>query len=402
MGIFTNLFKTKIANVIYASAARATPWNREAYEQELVRALVDCIASHAAKAEAMHVVVDHDDRIKDIKRNSPYAKLLNQQPNPIMSGYDLKYKLVAQLVDKTTAMCWIKWDGVRPECMLPIPAENSTFYRVTSGGYAVQFYDHDGVQRVLPLEDMVVLRRMYNISEVSGDGNAPIYQTLDMIKASDEGLQEALSVSNKIRGLLKQKKAILNPNDVKDATKRFTDRYNEAAKEGGIVGIDAMEEYTPLNITAWAANAAQMQQIRDRVLQYFRVSADILTSNYTDSQMQAFYESVIEPILIAMGQAFTNACFTQAERDKGNRIIFCSDMLVNMSTQSKTQLISVSKEIGLFTVNEMRALFGYHPIENGDVAQVSLNFVKATDQSKYQTGEDDELENGGNVTNEQN
>ena len=371
-------------------------FNKEAYEQEIVRAVIDCIATHAAKAEAMHVILDKDGRIKEIKRNSPYVKLLNQRPNPLMTGFDLKYKLVTHVETNTTAMCYIKWNGMQPEMIIPIQYNHFEILPINGGGYAVQFDDYEGTQNALNIEDVVILRKFFNSRDVGGDGNGPIYNTLDMQKASDEGLMQALSVSNKVRGLLKQKKAMLSPEDVTKATDEFTARFEKAAKEGGIVGVDSMEEYAPLNVTPWSANAAQMKEIRENILRYWRVSNAILMSDYTESQWQAFYESVIEPRLIQMGQAFTNVCFTQRERDSGNRIIFNSSVLLNTAMQTKVNILSAAREIGLFTKNELREMFGYAPVEGGDEAQVSLNYVKATDQSLYQTGEKGDEDDGQN------
>lgn len=395
MGLLDKLFGfTKIRYIYGGSSSRSAPFNKEAYEQEVVRAVIDCIATHAAKAEALHVVLDKDDRIKEIKRNSPYVKLLNQKPNPLMTGYDIKYKLIAQLQDHTTAMCYVKWDGMTPEMMIPIPFNNFEICEIKGGGYAVKFLDYWGVERALLIEDVVVLRKFFNRREASGDGNAPIQSSLDMWQASNEGLISALSVSNKVRGLFKHKKAMLAPEQVKGSQDEFAKRFQEAAESGGIVGIDAMEEYVPLDVKPWSASALQMKEIRESILRYWRVSDDILRSDYDESQWQAFYESVIEPLLIQMGQAFTNVCFTQAERDHGNRIVFNTSVLMNTAMQTKVAIVSASREIGLFTRNELREMFGYSPIEGGDEAEVSLNYVKASDQSKYQTG-DDVTDDGG-------
>ena len=397
MGLFGKLFNfIKVRYVYGGASSRSAPFNKEAYEQEIVRAVIDCIATHAAKAEAMHVILDKDGRIKEIKRNSPYVKLLNQRPNPLMTGFDLKYKLVTHVETNTTAMCYIKWNGMQPEMIIPIQYNHFEILPINGGGYAVQFDDYEGTQNALNIEDVVILRKFFNSRDVGGDGNGPIYNTLDMQKASDEGLMQALSVSNKVRGLLKQKKAMLSPEDVTKATDEFTARFEKAAKEGGIVGVDSMEEYAPLNVTPWSANAAQMKEIRENILRYWRVSNAILMSDYTESQWQAFYESVIEPRLIQMGQAFTNVCFTQRERDSGNRIIFNSSVLLNTAMQTKVNILSAAREIGLFTKNELREMFGYAPVEGGDEAQVSLNYVKATDQSLYQTGEKGDEDDGQN------
>lgn len=397
MGVFSNfldLFRPKV-QTYFGAAGKSKPWTREVYEQETVRAIIDCIASNAAKSEALHVIVDKQGRIKEIKRSSQYAKLLNQQPNNLMCGFDLKYKLVAQLQDKTTAMAFIKWDGLVPKAIIPVQYRNFEFYGIQGGGYAVKFVDEtDGQEYILNVEDVVILRKFYNHHPIAGDGNGPIYNTLSMIKASDEGLTEALTVANKVRGLLKQKKSMLAPEDVKKSTDDFVDRFQRAAKEGGIVGVDSMEDFTPLNVTPWSANAAQIREIRENLFYYWRINGDILKSDYNSEQWRAFYESVIEPILIQMGQAFTNACFTQREKDVGNRIIFTSSALINASTSEKVQLINATREIGLMTTNEQRELFSLPPVEDGDERVISLNYIKQSDMSKYQTGKEQDPDGG--------
>lgn len=392
MGIFGRLLQSLRGVKFYVgAAARAAPWSKDLYEQETVRAIVDCIASNIAKAEAMHVILDEAGRVKKIVRNSPYVKLLNQQPNPLMTGFDLKYKLISQLETATTAVCFIRWENARPTAMIPLRYADLELCPIEGGGYAIRFMDQtDGQAYALHAEDLVILRKFFNGREVFGDGNAPVYNTLDMIRASDEGFMEALRVSNKVRGLLTQKNSMLAPDDVQKSTEDFVKRFEYAAKNGGVVGLDSMEQYTPLNVSAWAANSAQMREIRENLMRYWRISEPILTSNYSESQWQAFYESVIEPRLIQMGQAFTNACFTRTERDYGNRIIFSTSVLLNASMQTKVNLVQASREIGLLSRNELRELFGYGPMEGGDEHLCSLNYIKESDMTRYQTGEEGE------------
>ena len=369
MGVFSALFgRFRPKMKLYFGLGGSSPgWNRDVYEQETVRAIIDCIASHAAKAEALHVVMDHNGRVKKIKRDSPYAKLLNQRPNNLMSGYDLKYKLVAQLEDKTTALAYIKWEGTTPVAILPISYQQFTFGEIAGGGYAVLFTDDtDGREYTLNVEDVVILRKFYNRRTLAGDGNQPIYNTLAMVKASDEGLTEALTVANKVRGLLRQKKAMLAKDDVQRSTDDFVERFARAAKEGGIVGVDSMEDFTPLNVTPWSANAAQMREIRANLFYFWRMNESILTQ---------------------MSQAFTNACFTKREQELGNRILFNASALIYASTAEKVQLVNATKEIGLMTINEQRELFGWPPVEDGDERILSLNYIKNSDMSQYQTGQ---------------
>lgn len=396
MGIWGKLFERAKARVFftYGGAIGRARFNKELYEQVTIRSVIDCIATHTAKAEALHIIVDENERIKEVRRNSPYAKMLNMSPNPYMTGYDFKYKLITHVEENTTALAWIQWDGMKPKMMVPIAYSSFDIFPIVGGGYAVQFV-YDGESYTLNLEDMVVLRKFFNRYDISGDGNSAIYPTLDMMHAANEGLIEALTVSNKVRGLLKQKKAMLDPEDVKKSTDEFAVQFEEAAKNGGVVGVDSTAEYTPLTANTWAANAAQMKDIRENILRYWRISEPILTSNYTESQWQAFYESVIEPRLLQMSQAFTVACFTPTERGHGNRIAFNTSTLMHSSIQTKINILSASRELGLFTTNELRDMFGYPPVEDGDTRKVSLNYVNADKQNEYQLGEKEGSEKDG-------
>ena len=57
------------------------------------------------------------------------------------------------------------------------------------------------------------------------------------------------------------------------------------------------------------------------------------------------------------------------------------------SYQTRVNIIGQTKELGILTINEQRELLGYAPIEGGDERQVSLNYINAKNQDKYQTGD---------------
>ena len=60
------------------------------------------------------------------------------------------------------------------------------------------------------------------------------------------------------------------------------------------------------------------------------------------------------------------------------------------SYQTRLNIISQTKELGLLTVNEQRELLGFDPVADGDKRQVSLNYVSADNQDKYQIGKENE------------
>lgn len=398
MGFFSNLMRnirTKMGG-IFGFQSRSAPFDREAWYHDTFRATVDAIASHGSKGQFQAVVMNKDGRIEKIVRNDPMARLLNVRPNDVMTGTEFKYRMIANLETKTTAIAYVRWKGSVPEAIYPVDYTNYEFKAVEGGGYAIEFTDYEGITRALPLECCVVMRKFYNDRIASGDGNGPIYKVLDMSKASDEGFIEFLSVSNKVRGIVKQKRAMLDPEDVKKGQDDFTSRFEHAAKNGGVVAVDSMEDFTPLNIDAKSANAAQMQYINNRIFTYLRTSEKIVQNTYSEQEGMAWREGKIEPIWNLFAEAITAVYFTKHEIECGNKMIMTGAVMMGLSVNSIVQILTSTRETGELTTNERRELLGYPPVEGGDVRQVSLNYVNADDQSNYQVGKENDNGNGDN------
>ncbi len=392
MGFFSEFMKNILPRVkiggFFGFQAASAPFDRDAWYHDTFRATVDAIASHGAKGQFQAVVVK-DGRIKKVVYNDPMVRLLNTKPNEIMSGTEFKYRMIANLETKTTAVAYIRFEGSRPVAVYPVDYTHYEFRKVVGGGYAIEFTDYEGVTRALPLECCIVMRKFYNERMASGDGNSPVYKILDMSKASDEGFIESLAVSNKVRGIIKQKRAMLDPEDIKKGQEDFAERFEQAAKNGGIVSVDSMEEYTPLNATTNSANATQMQQINNRIYTYLRTSEKIVQNTYSEQEGMAWREGKIEPIWNLFAEAVTAVYFTKHEQECGNKIIMTGAVMMGLSVSSIVSILNATKEAGELTTNERRELLGYPPIEGGDTRQISLNYVDAENQGTYQVGKKD-------------
>lgn len=396
MGFFSDFMKNvRIRMVSFLGyQMRSAPFDKEAWYHDTFRATVDAIASHGSKGQFQAVIINKEGRIEKVIRNDRMTRLLNERPNEVMTGTEFKYRMIANLETKTTAVAYIKWNGTKPEAIYPVDYTSYEFKKVIGGGYAIEFTDYEGEVKALPLECCIIMRKFYNDRLASGDGNAPVYKVLDMSKASDEGFIESLTVSNKVRGLLKQKKAMLDPKDVEKSQEKFTERFNQAAGKGGIIAVDSMEEYVPLNVSPNAANAAQMREINNRIYTYLRTSEKIVQNTYSEQEGMAWREGKIEPIWNLFAEAVTAVYFTQHERECGNKIIMTGGVMMGMSVNSIVQILNTTKETGELTTNERRELIGYPPVEGGDIRQVSLNFINSKNQDKYQGGKKKDGDSG--------
>ena len=132
----------------------------------------------------------------------------------------------------------------------------------------------------------------------------------------------------------------------------------------------------------------QITFLRDNVYRYYGVNEKVLTSTLSDQEWISFYENVIEPVAIQLGYEFTYKLLTPREIGYGNKIEFTANLLQYATLQTRDTIGGNMFDRGAMTINEYRALMYYGPVEDGDVRMVSLNYVKAGDQSLYQVGKD--------------
>ena len=85
---------------------------------------------------------------------------------------------------------------------------------------------------------------------------------------------------------------------------------------------------------------------------------------------------------------------SEREISFGNKIIFTANRLQYATLQTRATIGGEMYDRGAITINEYRELLYYEPIEDGDVRMVSLNYVKAGDQSQYQVGSDGDSSGG--------
>ncbi len=217
--------------VIWAGGTRFSQFSGNIYDHDIVRSIIDCIATHVAKAEALHVRLDDQGRIKDVKRNSPYVKLLNMRPNGIMSGYELKYKLASQFELNNICMAYVRWEGPQPVGIYPIDYQQYQVVKTASGDWGVRFTDQTSTEYLLPLDEVAVARKFFAKDPVYGESNEIIRDRLTTMQAADSGIVDAMGVSNKVRLVHKVKRAIVsNPDAINDASE-FAKRFEKAAQE---------------------------------------------------------------------------------------------------------------------------------------------------------------------------
>ena len=227
-------------------------------------------------------------------------------------------------------------------------------------------------ERFVPYADCIHLTRFVGQDGLFGGSSLPIRKVLDIKHILDEGIINAIKTTQSIKGVIKSTKAMLKPEDVKKMRDQFVqDFIDSRGNKSGIGGLDATTDFTPVKIEPTTASDSQMKSIDNKILNYFGVSENIIQSNYSEDEWNAFYESVLEPIGLQMSLEFTNKLFTPTEKNFGNEILFESNRLQYASNKTKIELIRYASNI--LTINEQREVFNLSPINNGDVFMIDQN-----------------------------
>ena len=397
MGFLSNFIQGLTGRTSYLAGygTRSAHINTNIGDDSTCAAILDTNATHIARGQVVHVLKDADGRIRQIKRNSDYTKLF-MRPNPLMTAQEFKYAMAWQAQMTNTAFAWIRWDDrMRPVEIWPLVyLEFEIRQLVGRQGYAIALRTPEGERITVSMEDLVILRRKYDGATYAGGSNEALRGSIEVMQDMYSSLREAMRVSNKVHGLFTQKNAMLATKSAEQAQKDFAKRIKEAEDTGGIVALDATEQYTPLNVSTWAANAAQMKELEKRLYTYWRTPEDVVSNTASEQTMMNYFDAIVEPFWEEMGEAFTKALFTRREQDFGNAIMVTSAATTGASWATKLNIINSTKEIGLLTRNQYLELLGYPPVDDGDVAYVSLNYIKSTDMSKYQVGDDGGIDDG--------
>ena len=344
------------------------------YNSDDVRTCIRALSEHTSKANPKSTD-------KSIER------LLSLKPNQYMNGKDMLAKLRNILEVKNTAFLYIERDNTNKVVgFYPVPF--SSFEAVESGNRLfVQFhFNGDAARRlVVSWEDLAVLRKDYIFSDIGGENNFPLLSTLDVVNTMDKGLENAVKSTANLRGILKSTKAMLAPEDLLKQKETFVKDYMNLENEGGIASLDSTQEFKEINLKPTTATAEEADAYRERVYRYFGINKKIITSNYTESEYDAFYESRIEPFLVALSLELTRKIFSERELSFGNEIWFESNRLQYASAKTKISMVALVDR-GLMTPNEYRELFNMAPYEGGDEFVLRLDTSKTGDTTDDSTG----------------
>ena len=206
-------------------------------------------------------------------------------------------------------------------------------------------------------------------SDFFGDNNHALDNTMDLISIQDQGIKEAVKNSASYRFMARVSN-FTSPDDLAEERQRFS-RENLSGENGGLLLFpNTYTDIRQIESNPYNIDAEQMQLIQKNVYDYFGVNENIIQGKATSDELDAFFNSAIEPFAIALSEAMSRAIYTERERSFGNHVYVNANRLQYMSQTAKVQVARELGDRGILTINEIRELFNYSPLPNGDVAYI--------------------------------
>ena len=329
-------------------------WNGRIYESELVRSAVDAKARHAAKLQySMHGTA-----------RPKLWTLTKSAPNPWMTWsqfiercsnvYDVQNNLfIIPLIDELG-----ETSGYFPT----LPSECEIID--VKGDPWLKFTFRLGQKRSLPLNRVgLVVKHQLN-DDFFGEKNSALNATMELVNMVNQGIQEGVKNAATFRFMAQLNSKVFDE-DLKRERKRFNENNFQGESGGILIYGNQMTNMQQIKQEGYKVDADQMKLIQANVCQYFGVGPKILTNEAMGDELDAFFNGAIEPFAIKLSEAMTKMTFTQREINGGNAIKFTANRLQYMSTGSKISMAQQLGDRGILTIDEIRELFNYEPLEDG-------------------------------------
>lgn len=366
------------------------------YASDVVQQALKCIVDEMKKLNPTHIrMVENDPipvkgNVQDILRN----------PNELMTTSEFLEKICWLLLMNYNVFIiptYYTWADDKTgaerryyESLYPIKPTQVDFIEDASGRLFCHFWFWNGYDTTIPYDDVIHIRYNYSVNQYMGGNemgqpdHRALLDTLELNNTLLHGVAKAMNASYAVNGVIKYNTLIADA-DIEKSIAEFNRKLQN--NESGILPMDLKADFIPLERKSEIVDENTLKFVDDKILRNFGVPLDILRGDFSQDTYNAFYQKTLEPLIIAISQAFTKKLFTQRERAFGNRIELYPKELIFMTVQQTLEMINILSPTGALFENEKRVALGLRPMpELAGKRYQSLNWVDADNAAQYQTG----------------
>ena len=403
MSWFTKLFQrgpknTKFAPTMDGFLPIYTQFGTNIYASDVVQQALKCIVDEMKKLNPTHVRYKDNDPVP-IKGN---VQDVLDNPNQLMTTSEFLEKICWLLLLNYNAFIiptYYTWTDPNTgaerryyDSLYPINPTQVDFIEDASGRLFVKFWFWNGETTTVLYDNVIHIKYNYSINEYMGGNemgqpdHTALLNTLELNNTLLQGVAKAMKSSYAVNGIVKYN-TVMDDGKTEAALKSLETKLQN--NESGFLPLDLKAEFTPLEKKISLVDEPTLKFIDEKILRNWGVPLSILTGDYTKEQYNAFYQKTLEPLIIAISQAFTKKMFTSRERAFRNKIELYPKDLIFMTVEQTIEMVTLLSNTGAMYENEKRVAFGLRPLPELEGKRfTSLNWIDANAANAYQVGKD--------------
>lgn len=363
------------------------------------------IANEFAKIDLKHVVVK-DNNIK--QTNSSLNYLVSERPNDYQTKFDFLYTMAYQRAKYGNALAFLERD--KNGNVISINPVNVPDYEM-GNGYQVD--DNVIYLKYRSKKDKSIILADYrNIIHLRANPNDIFYGDLfagsdyhkPIVKLIDKSLNTLLSELSdmgNVRGIIKLggsatgyargvASRVLADQEAKISKQdEIVDRIKKA--RGGILVLDAGEEWQPLGNPFETASTKEIDKYIDMLLQFHGINKKVVDGTASADAMEVFFYKSIVPIIEQFISESNYKIFSKTAIARGNRIEYYRNPFEYVPVNVAID-IAYKGSMDTTTNERRRMIYKLPPIENGDILMQNLNFKEVSDIPKEKVVEETQEE----------
>lgn len=392
---FQNMFQRKpINNRNYGAMMNGliplfSNFGNDVYKSDIVKWGIRSIANEIKKAQIQQIRTDEKGNI--VIPTSTINSLFLCSPNILMTTANFLEKITWLYHMKNNVFIYPSYRLVKEKKIYngfyPLNPINVQFNQYSDGLITVTLTFENGENYEFIYSDLIHLRKDYADNELMGgnsQGQPDNEELLKAIKTKDKlinSLEKVIASSMALRGLI-EVKSLMDQTKLDAKREEFEKSLEDAQK--GFVPIDFGFEVKPFQLDPKLIDKETLEFIDKSILRNYGVSISIIDGDYDDEQFEAFYQKALEPFFVELEQAMMKCLLTDTERAHGNRIKIYDKLILHAGFKTKITLAEKVSPTGSLKTNEIRELFGYLPIDEGNERPMSLNWINSSIANEYQ------------------
>ncbi|MBR4623367.1 MAG: phage portal protein [Clostridia bacterium] len=355
-------------------------WHGEMFDSELVRAAIDAKARHISKLKI---------NIQGSAKQELMKKLL-VAPNDLQTWSQFLYRTSAILDVANTCFIVPMYDAdMKINGIYTLLPKKTEVVEYKKQLWLVYQFDR-GHKGAIEVDRCGVLTKFQLSKDFYGEDNEALDETMKLIHIQHKAIEDAVKESGSYKFIAQVGNFTFSDDLVNERRRFTTENLSQDAvdKNGILLFPNTYMNLKQIDYKPYTIDTEQTKQIKENVFNYFGVNEEIIQNRANSEMLDAFFNGAIEPFSIQLSEVLTRMLFTRREIKEGNALYATANRLQYMSVSQKVSMAKELGDRGAIYIDEIRELFNYPPLPNGDGQHAPL-------RGEYKFVDDEASNSGG-------